>query len=83
MASAKILYDGKYNNLSQMNKYMLSDNREERRKSSEQFYNYFESIEDKFDSVFDELVKVRDRIAKKLGYDNFVELGYIRMKRTE
>lgn len=83
LASAKILYDGKYNNLSQMNKYMLSDNREERRKSSEQFYNYFESIEDKFDSVFDKLVKVRDRIAKKLGYDNFVELGYIRMKRTE
>lgn len=83
LASAKILYDGKYNNLSQMNKYMLSDNREERRKSSEQFYNYFESIEDKFDSVFDELVKLRDRIAKKLGYDNFVELGYIRMKRTE
>ena len=83
LASTKILYDGKYNNLSQMNKYMLSDNREERRKSSEQFYNYFESIEDKFDSVFDELVKVRDRIAKKLGYDNFVELGYIRMKRTE
>lgn len=83
LASAKILYDGKYNNLSQMNKYMLSDNREERKKSSEQFYNYFESIEDKFDSVFDELVKVRDRIAKKLGYDNFVELGYIRMKRTE
>ena len=83
LASAKILYDGKYNNLSQMNKYMLSYNREERRKSSERFYNYFESIEDKFDSVFDELVKVRDRIAKKLGYDNFVELGYIRMKRTE
>ena len=83
LASVKILYDGKYNNLSQMNKYMLSYNREERRKSSERFYNYFESIEDKFDSVFDELVKVRDRIAKKLGYDNFVELGYIRMKRTE
>ena len=83
LASAKILYDGKYNNLSQMNKYMLSDNREERKKASERFYNYFESIEDKFNSVFEELVKVRDRIAKKLGYDDFVELGYLRMKRTE
>ena len=51
LASAKILYDGKYNNLSQMNKYMLSDNREERKKASERFYNYFESIEDKFNSV--------------------------------
>lgn len=83
LASAKILYDGKYNNLSQMNKYMLSDNREERKKAFERFYNYFESIEDKFNSVFEELVKVRDRIAKKLGYDDFVELGYLRMKRTE
>ena len=83
LASAKILYDEKYNNLSQMNKYMLSDNREERKKASERFYNYFESIEDKFNSVFEELVKVRNRIAKKLGYDDFVELGYLRMKRTE
>ena len=83
LASAKILYDGKYNNLSQMNKYMLSDNREERKKASERFYNYFESIEDKFNSVFEELVKVRNRMAKKLEYDDFVELGYLRMKRTE
>ena len=83
LASAKILYDEKYNNLSQMNKYMLSDNREERKKASERFYNYFESIEDKFNSVFEELVKVRNRMAKKLGYDDFVELGYLRMKRTE
>lgn len=83
LASAKILYDGKYNNLSQMNKYMLSENRDERRTASEKFYNYFELIEDKFNSNFDELVEVRNRIAKKLGYDNFVELGYVRMKRTE
>lgn len=83
LASAKIFYDGKYNNLSQMNKYMLSENREERKVASEKFYNYFESIEDKFNSNFDELVEVRNRIAKKLGFDNFVELGYIRMKRTE
>ena len=83
LASAKIFYDGKYNNLSQMNKYMLSENRDERRMASEKFYNYFELIEDKFNSNFDELVEVRNRIAKKLGYDNFVELGYVRMKRTE
>lgn len=83
LASAKILYDGKYNNLSQMNKYMVSENRDERKKSSESFYKYFELIENEFDRVFDELVKVRDRMARKLGYKNFIELGYLRMKRTE
>ncbi|WP_300279550.1 M3 family oligoendopeptidase [Peptacetobacter sp.] len=83
LASAKIFYNGKYNNLSQMNKYMISEDREERRKSSERFYKYFELIEDEFDEVFDKLVKVRHKIAKKLGFENFIELGYLRMKRTE
>ena len=83
LASAKILYNGKYNNLSQMNKYMVSENREERREASKSFYNYFESMEEEFDRVFDELVKVRDKMAKKLGYENFIELGYLRMKRTD
>nr|HQU58182.1 hypothetical protein [Saprospiraceae bacterium] len=35
------------------------------------------------DEIYDKLVKVRTRIAKKLGYDNFVSLGYNRMRRTE
>ena len=39
--------------------------------------------EDKFDDIYDKLVKVRDRIAKKLGFKNFVELGYIRMNRLD
>ncbi|MEM1216378.1 MAG: M3 family oligoendopeptidase, partial [Bacteroidota bacterium] len=33
--------------------------------------------------IFDELVQVRHRIAQKLGFDNFVELGYARMLRTD
>lgn len=83
LASAKILYDGKYNNLSQMNKYMVSEDREERKNSSKRFYKYFELMQDEFDDIFEKLVKVRDKMAKKLGYNNFIELGYLRMKRTE
>ena len=83
LASAKILYDGKYNNLSQMNKYMISADRVERRESSKAFYNYFELMEEKFDTIFNELVKVRNNMAQKLGFENFIELGYLRMKRTE
>ena len=36
-----------------------------------------------FDGIFDSLVKVRTRIARKLGYENFVELGYYRMGRVD
>lgn len=33
--------------------------------------------------MYDELVKVRHEIAVKLGYKNYVELGYIRMNRID
>lgn len=37
---------------------------------------------EKLDTIYDSLVRVRDRIAKKMGYKDFVELGYYRMGRT-
>jgi M3 family oligoendopeptidase len=37
---------------------------------------------DKLDSLYDELVKIRTKMARELGYENFVELGYYRMMRN-
>ena len=34
------------------------------------------------DDIYDRMVKVRDRMAKRMGYKNFVELGYHRMNRV-
>ena len=36
----------------------------------------------KLDEIYDKLVHIRDRMAKKMGYKNYVELGYYRMGRT-
>ena len=38
--------------------------------------------EERFNEIFDELVKLRHAMAQKLGYSNFVELGYINMLRN-
>ena len=83
LASAKINFEGKERNLSELGKYMLSKDREIRVKASKAYYGYFEENEKNFDDVFDKLVKIRDKIAKKLNFNNFVELGYIRMMRTD
>ncbi|WP_042275445.1 M3 family oligoendopeptidase [[Clostridium] dakarense] len=83
LASAKIIFEGKDKNLSGLGKYMLSKDRDMRIKASKAYYGYFEENENKFDEVFDKLVKIRDNIAKKLNFNNFVELGYIRMMRTD
>jgi M3 family oligoendopeptidase len=83
LASAKIEFEGEERNLSGLGKFMLSKERDMRIKANKAYYSYFKINEDKFDDIFDKLVKLRDKTAKKLGFDNFVELGYIRMMRTD
>lgn len=82
-SSAQIEFkEGKYN-LSQMIPFMESKDRSERKESYEAYIGFFNKNESKFDDIYDKLVKVRDRIAKKLGFENFVQLAYFRLNRTD
>jgi M3 family oligoendopeptidase len=83
LASAKIPFDGEERNLSQLVPYQQSTDREMRKRAFDAKYDFFRQHEEEIDRIFDELVKVRTRIAKKLGYKNFVELAYYRMTRTD
>lgn len=83
LASAKINFEGKERNLSGLGKFMQSKDRDMRIKASKAYYNFFEENEEKFDDIFDKLVKLRADMAKKLNFKNFVELGYVRMMRTD
>ena len=82
-ASAKIEFDGKINNLAQMAKYCESEDREIRHQANEAIMSFYKDNEDHFDDILDRLVKVRDTISKKLGYDSFTEVAYLRMMRTD
>lgn len=83
IASAKIFFDGEERNLSGMGKYTQSVDKKIREEASKATWKFFEDNEEEFDRIYDDLVKIRTRIAKKLGYNNFVELGYVRMSRTD
>lgn len=83
MASASILFDGKERNLSELAPFMRSTNRHIRKTASEARWGFLEANSDTLDAIFDEMVKTRTLIAKKLGYKNFVQLGYDRMMRTD
>ncbi|RKD23612.1 oligoendopeptidase, M3 family [Caminicella sporogenes DSM 14501] len=82
-ASAKIMFEGEERNLSQMVPFMQSKDRNMRKRAHEAMTEFFVENEEKFDEIYDGLVKVRDRIAKKLGYENFVQLGYARLMRSD
>ena len=82
-SSAKIEFDGEIYNLASIAPKTIDSDREIRRKAVIALNNFYKENENKFDEIYDKLVKVRDRIAKKLGYKNFTELGYIRMNRLD
>ena len=82
VASAKINFEGEERNLAGLSLYMESENRDVRKSAYDAKWSFFEKHENEIDTIYDELVKVRTLIAKKLGYENFVSLGYDRLRRT-
>lgn len=82
IASAKIEWEGEILNLSLMRKYLNDKNRDIRRKASKKISEFFLKNADELDQIYDALVKNRTKQAKKMGYNNFVQLGYYRMKRN-
>ena len=83
VASAQIEFDGKTLTLAQMGPYAESTDRSVRKAAMEASYTFYADNGDKFDEIYDELVKLRHEIATTLGFKNFVELGYVRMNRID
>lgn len=67
--------------LSILRKYMKDDDRQTRKEAYEVLGKGLEEHSEQLDSIFDKLVKVRDKMAKKMGYKNYIELGYYRLGR--
>ena len=83
IASAHIEFNGEKRTLAQLGAFIEDKDRSVRKRAAEAYYGFFAEHEAEFDTIYDKLVKVRTRIAKKLGYKNFVQLGYDRMNRTD
>lgn len=83
IASMKVPFRGSTYNLPQMGKFLVDTNRETRKEAADAYYGYLETRVDELEGIYDELVKLRDAMAKKLGFKNYVELAYIRMNRFD
>lgn len=62
-------------------KYAKSPDRATRKEAYEVLGRTLKEHSQQLDDIFDQLVHIRDRMAKKMGCKNFVELGYYRMGR--
>lgn len=83
VASAEIEFDGKQLNLSQLHAFVQEPDRELRHGSQQAYWEFFGQNGAELDGIYHDLVQLRHRMARKLGYQNFIELGYRRMRRID
>ncbi len=76
-------YEGQKMPLSVLRGKLEDTDRDVRRKAAEAIGKKLATVSDTLDDIYDRLVKLRDSMAKKMGYENFVELGYYRMGRLD
>lgn len=68
--------------LSSIGQKLVSDNRAERAKYNKIAEESWAGIGAELDAVYDGLVKIRAKIAQKLGMDSYTQFGYCQMGRT-
>lgn len=83
IANSDIKYDGEVYTLTQMSPYLQNTDRNSRKEAYRAVNNYFERNQDFFDNTYDELVKTRDAMAKKLGFENYISLQYKLLQRSD
>lgn len=81
MSEFTVDFDGKKLPLTLLKKYMDDGDREVRKRAFAALGSTFEQNSELLDGIYDKLVKVRTRMAQKMGYKNYVELGYYKMGR--
>ena len=82
IASAQISFDNKTLTLAQIRPYYENPDKAVRIAATEATSQWYLNNAGELDSLFDELVQIRTRIAKKLGFENYIQLGYYRMQRN-
>lgn len=82
-ASAQIEFEGKVYNLAEIAALAQDKDRHIRKGAYDAKMAFYKQHEDEFDRIYDDMVKVRTKMAQKLGFQNYVELAYYRMNRLD
>ena len=82
LATAEIEWEGEILNMSLMTPYLHHKDREVRRRAWEKYAGFLAGAQEEIEDIFDKLVKNRTDQATKLGYSNYLPLGYDRMQRN-
>ena len=82
LASAQIPFEGKIYTISQMSPFKNDKDDARRLAAWKAEGQWYKDNQEELDRLYDKLVHLRDQMGKKLGYTDFTELGYYRMRRN-
>ncbi len=82
IASAQISFEGGVYTLSQLTPFKTDADDTRRHNAWMAEGAWFMEQKDRLDSIYDELVHLRDSMGRTLGFDGYTGLGYCRMKRN-
>jgi M3 family oligoendopeptidase len=82
-AGARVEFRGETYNLSGIVKFREDADRQTRHDAEKVRWQWYADNRAALDRNFDDLVKLRHEMARQLGYDNYIGLGYKRMKRVD
>ncbi len=78
-----ILYKGKEMTLQQASNYLMSKDRKEREEVFRLIHKRRLQDKDKLNSLLDELIKLRTRIAQNAGFENFRDYKHFQLQRFD
>jgi M3 family oligoendopeptidase len=83
LAEATVPFQGADRTLSELGPYRQSADRDVRHAAERARWQIFSERRERLDAIYDGLVKLRDGMARRLGDDGFMALGYRRMHRVD
>ncbi len=82
LASAQIPFEGGTYTISQMTPFKDDPDDERRLAAWKAEGKWYKDNQQALDDIYDRLVKLRDTMGRKMGYDGYTTLGYYRMGRN-
>lgn len=82
-AAVKLPFRGETHNLSSIVKFREHPDRQTRYEAERLRWGWYAQNRAALDRIYDDQVRVRTQMAKKLGFDDFVGLGYQRQSRVD
>jgi M3 family oligoendopeptidase len=83
LASAKLEIGGQTVNLAGLGPYAEDPDRSVRHEAERVRWGFFEANAAALDDLYDQLVKLRHKMARKLGFATYTPLGYRRLRRVD